>query len=98
MVMAIVLFAHNICGSQPVVPDGMPDTSKPLSPEFFINPQCPPGVVPAEAATIDVRSSETMIALEMEVPTAVLETDIREVGELLSGAEVRLGNEPDSSA
>ena len=31
-------FAHNICGSQPVVPDGMPDTSKPLSPEFFINP------------------------------------------------------------
>ena len=31
-------FAHNICGSQPVVPDGMLDTSKPLSPEFFINP------------------------------------------------------------
>ena len=24
-------FAHNICGSQLVVPDGMPDTSKPLS-------------------------------------------------------------------
>ena len=33
--------AHNICGSQPVVPDGMPDTSKSLSPEFFINPRCP---------------------------------------------------------
>ena len=32
-------FAHNICGSQPVVPDGMPDTSKPLPPEFFINPR-----------------------------------------------------------
>ena len=31
-------FAHNICGSQPVVPDEMPDTSKPLSLEFFINP------------------------------------------------------------
>ena len=31
-------FAHNICGSQPEVPDGMPDTSKPLSPKFFINP------------------------------------------------------------
>ena len=31
-------FAHNICGSQPEVPDGMPDKSKLLSPEFFINP------------------------------------------------------------
>ena len=29
-------FAHNICGSQPEVPDRMPDTSKPLSPEFFL--------------------------------------------------------------
>ena len=34
-------FTHNIYGSQPVVLDGMPDTSKPLSPEFFINPRCP---------------------------------------------------------
>ena len=25
-------FAHNICGSQLEIPDGMPDTSKPLSP------------------------------------------------------------------
>ena len=31
-------FAHNICGSQPEVSDGIPNTSKPLSPEFFINP------------------------------------------------------------
>ena len=28
-------FVHNICGSQPKVPDGMPDTSKLLSSEFF---------------------------------------------------------------
>ena len=28
-------FAHNICGSQPEVPNRMPDTSKPLSLEFF---------------------------------------------------------------
>ena len=34
-------FAHNICGSQLVVPDGMPDTYKPLSPEFFINLDAP---------------------------------------------------------
>ena len=36
-------FTHNICGSEPVFPDGMPDTSKPLPLEFFINPLCPPG-------------------------------------------------------
>ena len=56
-------FAHNICRSQPVVLDKMPDTSKPLSPDFFINPRCPPGVVPAEAATNDVRPGEAMFAL-----------------------------------
>ena len=42
-------FAHNICGSKPGIPDGMSDTSKPLPPEFFINPQCPLGVVLVEA-------------------------------------------------
>ena len=30
-------FAHNICRSEPVIPDGMPDTLKPLPPESFIN-------------------------------------------------------------
>ena len=34
-------FAHNIFGSQPVVLEGMPDTSKSLSLEFFINPRSP---------------------------------------------------------
>ena len=91
-------FAHNICGSQPLVQDWMPDTSKPLSPEFFINPRCPPGIVHVEAATIDVRSGEVMIASEREVPAAVLKADISEVGEHLSVIEVGLGNEPDSSA
>ena len=31
-------FTHNICASEPVIPDGMLDTSKPLPLEFFINP------------------------------------------------------------
>ena len=44
-------FAHNICESEPVIPDGMPDTSKPLPPEFFINPQCPPGATPRVPTT-----------------------------------------------
>ena len=91
-------FVHNICGSQPVFPDGMPDTSKSLTPEFFINPRCPLGVVSTEATTIDVRLGEAMIASEREVPAAVLEVDISEAGNHLSAVEVRLGNEPDSSA
>ena len=89
--------AHNICGSQPMVPDGMLDTSKPLSLEFFINPRCLSGTIPIEAATVDVCSGEAMIVPEREVFAAVLERDISEEGEHLFATEVRLGNEPDSS-
>ena len=34
-------FAHNICESEPLIPVEMPDTSTPLTPEFFVNPRCP---------------------------------------------------------
>ena len=37
------VFTHNICGSKPQIPDGMPDPSVPLTPEFFANPRCPLG-------------------------------------------------------
>ena len=36
------VFTHNICRSKPQIPDGMPDPSVPLTPEFFANPRCPP--------------------------------------------------------
>ena len=35
-------FAHNICGSEPLIPSGMPDTSTPLTPKFFCEPSMPP--------------------------------------------------------
>ena len=35
------VFTHNICGSKPQIPNGMSDSSIPLTPEFFSNPQCP---------------------------------------------------------
>ena len=54
-------FAHNICGSKPGIPDGMPDMSKTLPPEFFINPRCPLGAVPIE----------TVVALEAVTGEAV---------------------------
>ena len=36
-------FAHDIRGSKPKIPLRMPDTSTSLTPEFFVNPRCPPG-------------------------------------------------------
>ena len=42
-------FAHNICGSKPLIPVGMPDMSNPLPPKFFVNPRCPPS---ASSATL----------------------------------------------
>ena len=38
-------FAHNICGSKPEIPDGMPNPSVPLTTDFFANPRCPPGAL-----------------------------------------------------
>ena len=87
-------FAHNICGSQPEVPDGMSDTSKSLSPEFFINPRCPPSIVPTEAASIDVLPGEATKAPKREALVTVLESNHSEASEHLSVFEV----EPDSSA
>ena len=87
-------FAHNICGSQPEVPNGMSGTSKSLSPKFSINPRCPLGVVPAEVASTSAHSNEVTNASEKEAPNAVLEMDNSKEGEHLSAAEVRLGKEP----
>ena len=39
------VFMHNICGSKPQIPDGMPDPSVPLTQEFFANPCCPPSIL-----------------------------------------------------
>ena len=49
-------FAHNICGSKPKIPEGMSGTSEPLTPEFFVNPRCPPVAVPAEAGIVPKES------------------------------------------
>ena len=91
-------FAHNICGSQPKVPDRMSDTCKTLSLEFFINPRCPSVNVLIEAASIDVHPGEATNVPESGALTAVLEWDNSKAGEHLSSAEVVLDNEPNSSA
>ena len=91
-------FTHNICGCQPEVLDEMSDTLKSLSPEFFINPRCPPGAFLAETASIDVRPGEATNAPKREAPVAVLDTDNSKASEHLSTAEVGPSNEPNSSA
>ena len=68
-------FSHNICGSQLEVSDGMLDTFKLLSPEFFINPRCPLGVVSTEVASTNVHPDEVKNAYEREAHATVLETD-----------------------
>ena len=52
-------FEHNICGSQPVVPNCKPNTSNLLPLEFFINPRCPTTPTTFEAATVEVDLRET---------------------------------------
>ena len=94
MGMAVVLLHITFAEVKPEVPDMMLDTSKPLSPEFFINPRCPPGAVPVEAASISVCPGEMTNAPEKEAPIVVLETDHSKVGEHLFAAEVESGKEP----
>ena len=47
-------YKHNICGDQPEVPNGMPDSSDLLPLEFFMNPRCPSALALIEATTIEV--------------------------------------------
>ena len=45
-------FAHNICGSKPEIPDGMPNPSVSLTADFFANPRYPPSAS-AAAPSLD---------------------------------------------
>ena len=43
---------HNICGSKPKIPKGIPNPSVPLTADFFANPRCPPDAL-AAASSLD---------------------------------------------
>ena len=51
------VFKHNIYGDQKEVPDGMPDSTDPLFPEFFLSPRCPSVQVVTEDTIVDPRRS-----------------------------------------
>ena len=58
---------------------------------FFINPQCPLGAIPIEAASMDVHPDEVTNALKREAPVAFLETENSKADEHLSASEVGSG-------
>ena len=58
------MFKHNICGDQPKVPNGMPNSSDPLPPEFALNPKCPSTPIATEATTTKADLSEEAKELE----------------------------------
>ena len=45
-------FAHNIRGSKPEIPDGMPNPYVSLTADFFANPRCPPGALATASSLI----------------------------------------------
>ena len=52
------MLKHNICGDQPKVPNGMPNSFDPLLPEFFMNPRCPSARAPTKATKTEVEHSK----------------------------------------
>ena len=63
------VFKYNICEGQPKVPDGMPDSSNPLPPEFFASPRCPPIPVSSEVAVVEVHYREAAEEPKRSAPT-----------------------------
>ena len=47
---------HSICGDQPGILDGMPDSADPLPLEFFVNPRCPSALTVVEIKAAGGRS------------------------------------------
>ena len=72
-------FTHNICGSKPQIPDGMPNPSILLTTKFFANPRCPPGASAAAstlapiAVSREERSENSPVAAREE---AILPIDL----------------------
>ena len=68
-------YAHDIHGSKPKIPPRMPDTSTPLTPEFFVNPRCPLGSSFSLSTAEPVETAEEALA-DKGLPGAKGEVDI----------------------
>ena len=74
---------NNIWGSKPQIPDGMPDPSVPLTPEFLANPRC------------FLSISSTALVLD---PTAVSKEECPENSPTATGVEAILPMGPPASS
>ena len=52
------VFKHNICEDQQEIPYGMPDSSYPLPPKFFVNLRCLPAPAATESTATEADPSE----------------------------------------
>ena len=68
-------FEHDVHGSKPKIPPGMPDTSTPLTPEFFVNPRCPSGSSFAMFTVEPIETAKEALA-DKGLPSAEREVDI----------------------
>ena len=71
-------FAHDIRGSKPMIPAGMPDTSTPLPLEFFVNPRCTPG-------------SSSFLTTAEPVETTGEDFPVKDFPAAEEGVDIRLG-------
>ena len=68
-------YAHDIRGSKPKIPHRILDTFTPLTPEFFVNPRCPPSSSFALSTTEPIETIEEALA-EKGLLSAEGEVDI----------------------
>ena len=94
MGMVVVLSHITFVVANPKFQTGYSTRPRRYLQSFFINPQCPPGIVPAEAASTDVIPNENTNAPEREAPVVVPEMDNSKVGEHPSASKVGSGKEP----
>ena len=63
------MFKHNICGDQPEVPDGKPDSFDLLPLEFFANPRCPSIPTATKATIAEMDQSKAVKDPERSAPS-----------------------------
>ena len=54
------MFKHNICGDQPEVPDGMPDSASALPLRFFASPRYPPFRASFAVTSVEVHHGDVV--------------------------------------
>ena len=84
-------FAHNICGSEPLIPTEMPDTSTPFTLEFFVNPRCLP------SSSYVLPDTKPIMTIEEDLPAKSLPAAGDGV-DIPSGSPARSDEEPNVAA